>query len=220
MAQELLDRLHTEIQNQGRLPIELELEYTVIFSTLHGNLPINKAVKGILLDMPVDLELEYIIIPNTKGSFPVNTKIHGTIGEFPISADMTYKIVFSTIAGNIPVNTGIKWKANGKNDFLRMDYSLVPAMARGELATSSGGGGKKRVSAPKFKGGKMVEENEMGNGAGGGASEAGRPVNSVLYGIVDHLEIHLKFNYTYYCNTSSGRNPINIGAKGFILPSS
>ncbi len=219
MGSEALDYFREEVKKQGQVPVDLELKYTVVFSTLQGNLPINNQVQGSISGIPVDLELAYKIIPNTMGDFPVNTRLEGTIGDFFFEAEMPYKIVFSTIAGNIPVNSGIKWNSNGKVYHLEMSYSLVPAAARGGGGSESGGK-KKRQLAPKFIRGKMVTPDELPQGEEKIPSEAGRPVCNGIYGQIEDIEIDINFHFTYYCNTSSGRNPVNVRAVGFLRHSS
>ncbi|MEW6234632.1 MAG: hypothetical protein AB1656_04535 [Candidatus Omnitrophota bacterium] len=217
-----IDLLRKRVKREGQVPISLDIDYAVIFSSLQGNLPINNQAKGTIGDIPVELQFEHSIVPNTMGSFPINTLLTGMIGDDPVRAKMTYKIVFSTIAGNIPVNTGISWKHEGKEYFLTMPYTLVPAAARGGGAGSGGSTGRKakRVFTPKFSRGKMIQVDEVISGSGGPSQEAGRPICKGIFGMIDDIEVNLQFDYTYYINTSSGRNPINIRAKGYLAPAS
>ena len=216
MGSGALQHIYQEIRKQGQLYIDLKFGYMVIFSSLQGNLPINNTITGSILDLPVNLKLDYAIIPNTKGNYPVNNRIFGTIGDTEIEVGMSYKMVFSAIAGNIPVNTGLFWKWNGKEYSLYMPYTLLPAAARGAMAGAGGGPKKKRISDPKFKGGKMIEVDEMSGGDNGISQEAGRPVCTGVIGKIEDVKVDLNFSYTYYCNTSSGRNPINNRIKGFL----
>ena len=48
-----------------------------------------------------------------------------------------------------------------------------------------------------------------------GFSRSGRPIPGIT-GTVGDIEIDLKFQFTYYINTSSGRSPINIRAVGVL----
>ncbi len=212
--------LRDEIRKQGEIPVDLELKYKVVFSTLSGNLPVNNAIVGTILDFPVQLELKYTVIPNTSGHFPVNTLLHGTIGEEYFEAKMPYKIVFSTIAGNIPINTGIAWQAVNQQYFLHMPYSLVPGAARGDgensAASGTSGMKAKKAVAPKFARGKMIQPDELPIGDSKIPSEAGRPICTGIYGHIGDIEVDIGFRFTYFCNTSSGRNPINVRALGFL----
>jgi len=218
-----IDSLRQRVKREGQVPISLEIDYAVIFSALQGNLPINTQAKGMIGDIPVNLQFEHSIVPNTIGSFPINTLLTGTIGDVPVRAKMGYKIVFSTIAGNIPINTGISWKNEDNEYFLKMPYTLVPAAARcGAIGPGSASGMKaKKVLRPKFVRGKMIQPDEIKVSGGGGPSqEAGRPICTGVFGAIDDIEVNLRFDYTYYINTSSGRNPINIRAKGYLTPAS
>lgn len=215
MSATAIEYIYKQVKEQGQIAIDLNLEYDIVFSTLYGNLPINNRVVGNILDIPVDLQLEYTLIPNTKGAYPVNTRLIGTIGDQEFHAQMPYKMVFSTIAGNIPINKGIKWSWAGEDYFLTMPYTLIPAAARGMMGI--GGGIKtKKFKAPQFKGGKMIQPEEIPDSGEPVMSEAGRPLCKGIYGVIKDIDIDIRFTYTYYCNTSSGRNPINTRAKGFL----
>ena len=126
-----LDSLKDTVRAKGSVPVSLELQYSIIFSSLMGNIPINTKLIGEIEGIPVDLRLSHSIIPNCGGAFPVNTRLKGTIGDEIIQASMPYKIVFSSIAGNIPVNTGVEWENGGEKYGLNMSYGMVPAFARG-----------------------------------------------------------------------------------------
>ncbi|RJP20330.1 MAG: hypothetical protein C4527_25225 [Candidatus Omnitrophota bacterium] len=223
MSVDALITLRDAVRMRGELPVDLELKYKVVFSTLQGNLPVNCGIVGTISGIPIDLEMGYTVIPNTMGSFPVNTGLSGTIGDVPFSARMPYKIVFSTIAGNIPINTGMQWESNGKTYFLRMPYSLVPGAARGggpgsggvNISGASGMKARKMVAA-KFIRGKMMQPDEMPTSGAVIPSEAGRPICTGIHGCIDNVVVDIRFRFTYFCNTSSGRNPINIRAIGCV----
>lgn len=215
MSSSVLSKIRETVLREKVVPIEFDFGYRVIFSTLQGNMPINDRIRGNILDVPVDLKLEYSIIPNTFGSYPVNTRLRGVIGDTPILGRMMYKIVYSTIAGNFPVNTGIELKTGDKRYHLKMPITMALGAARGG---GLGGGAvrKKRVFAPKFIRGKMLIRDEVSTGGGGMLSEAGRPIVAGIRGVMEDVEIDLEFSFTYYCNTSSGRNPINNRIHGFL----
>ena len=215
MGGSALEIIQKQVEENGFVPVDLELGYKVLYSTLQGNLPINHAVKGEICGLPVHLQLHHRTIPNTQGSYPVNTGFTGTIGDTPVKADMPYKIVFSLSAGNIPVNTGVEWKTPEGKVILKMPFSMIPAFARGGSAPG-GGGGKKhgRARVVYAKGVMKVVE-----GSGGDshiACEAGRPVCSALKGQFGNLEINCHFVYTYFVNAGSGRNPVNTRLVGEI----
>ncbi len=220
MGSDALQAIREAVHAQKVIPVELDMGYKVVFSTLQGNLPVNNRISGSILDIPVDLRLDYSIIPNTGGSLPVNSVLDGFIGDAHIQGRMMHKMVFSTIAGNIPVNTGIEFKNNGARYHLEMPISFALGAARGGgLKSSSGGGGiaKKKSLAPKYIAGKMIQPDDLPDDAGSsGSSEAGRPIPGGIRGVIEDIQIDFRFSFTYYCNTSSGRNPINNRLTGEI----
>ncbi len=218
MGGHALETIRSQVKSQGEIPVQLELSYKVIFSTLQGNLPVNNRVRGHILDFPVNLELSYTIIPNTGGSFPVNSRIQGTIGDSEIKARMPYKMVFSTIAGNIPVNSAIQWKSNGTTHQLRMPHTLVSGgtLTGGGPAISTSGMKATKVVEVKFKGGKMIEKEPGSTADEKIPSEAGRPICTGIIGAIGDIELDLRFSFTYFCNTSTGRSPINTRLKGVL----
>lgn len=217
MTGTVLETLRDEIGRRGEVPVDLRLSYTVVYSTLQGNLPVNRRAGGFILDYPVDLGFSHISVPNTMGAFPVNTRIFGTIGGEPVSARLRYKIVFSTLAGNIPVNTGAEIETPEGTSFLEMPITWAQATARGGGPGGGGGGGIKSKSVIFVKG-VMVQPDEIkDSGAGGGPThEAGRPIPAGLKGRLMDISINLKFSHSYYINTSSGRNPVNTRATGWL----
>jgi hypothetical protein len=218
MGADALQAIRDAVHAQKVIPVEMDMGYKVVFSTLQGNIPVNNRISGSILDIPVDIRLDYSIIPNTGGSLPVNTVFDGFIGDTHIQERMMHKIVFSTIAGNIPVNTGIEFKSNnGARYRLEMPISFASGSARGGSMASSDGGGKKKSLEPKYIAGKMIQPDDLPDDGGGGiASEAGRPLPGRIYGVIEDIEIDFRFSFTYYCNTSSGRNPINNRLTGEI----
>lgn len=206
MGENALQSIYETVIKQGSVPVDLNLSYKVIFSTLNGNLPINNRIYGKILEYPVDLKLDYMVIPNTITSYPVNTRLSGVIGDVPVEADLSYKIVFSTIAGNIPVVSEIVFQSDNKVYRLNVPYRLVTGSA---LPTIKGGSlkKKKRVIDPKYKGGRLIEESGGASGPGI-ISEASRPIVSGIYGTIENIQFNLQLGFTYFCNTSSGRNPI------------
>lgn len=216
MGSQALETIRSQIKSQGEIPIHLDLGYKVIFSTLQGNLPVNNRVTGKILDFPVDLELGYTVIPNTGGSFPVNSEIHGTIGDAEIDARMSYKMVFSTVAGNIPVNNGVQWKVNGTTYGLDMPYTLVTGAAlTGAGIAKSKVVRAKRVFDAKFIRGKIIQVDVV-NVGGHIAQEAGRPICTGIMGMIEDIEVDARFSFTYFCNTSTGRSPVNTRLDGVL----
>ena len=218
MGYESLARIREYVKRDGVVPVTLDLRYRAVFSTLQGNLPVNDRIWGMIVDVPLDLRLEYTVVPNIVCSFPVNHRLTGTIGDTPVQARMTWKLIFNTLAGNIPVNTGIEWHAGGKRYRLNIPYTFRPATARGGGESGGGGGGgKKKVFEPKYVRGRMVEvDNSKGGGGNSISFENGRPIPCGLRGQIEDVAIDLRFMDVYYTNTSSGRNPINRRATGFL----
>lgn len=214
MGGSALEFIQKQVEQNGSVPIDLELGYKVLYSTLAGNLPINHAVSGEICGLPVNLELNHRTIPNTQGNFPVNTGFSGTIGDTPVKADMPYKIVFSLSAGNIPVNTAVEWKTPEGKSLLNMSYTMVPAFARG--GNAPGGGEKVHKGARVIFTKGVLKLVEGGGGGGGTSCEAGRPVCNTLKGRIGNLEIDCRFVFSYFVNTGSGRNPINTRLVGEI----
>jgi hypothetical protein len=215
MGETALDVIRTQIGEHGEVPVQLKLGYKVLFSSLNGSLPINDTISGELCGFPVKIRLGHISIPNTAGSYPVNTTLSGTIGDTPVKARLNYKIVFSTIAGNIPVNTGVEWTLGGEKIQLRTPFAMIPAFARGAGKSSGGGVATGLKLEIKYKKGVATEVMSSGD-EGGPPQEAGRPVCSKLLGHIGDLEVDCQFGHTYYINTGSGRNPINISLCGVI----
>jgi len=219
MGREALSAIRDAVRLQKAIPIDLKVEYGVVYSTLQGNMPVNDRIHGSILDIPVNIRLEYTIMPNTYGSFPVNFRFLGTIGDMHIHGKMPYTMVYSTIAGNYPINTGIDIQMNGALYHLEMPRTMLLGRARGS-GTGSGGGKAKRVFAPRFVRGKMLLVDEIGGGGTGAYYETCRPVPSGIRGMIEDIEVDLRFNHTYYLNTSSGRNPINNRLFGFLREAS
>ena len=214
MSTSIWEKIREEVKKTGSLPLELDLTYTVIFSSLMGNVPVNSGVKGTIAEIPLHFAFRHILIPNTKGSFPVNTMMEGAIGDERFSARMPYTVVFSAIAGNIPVNTGIDWNYNGNVYHLNMPLTWVTAFARGmEKVTVKK---MKKIVAPKFIRGRMMEVDDSAPPPEPPSQEAGRPIPAGLFGCIGDIEVNCKFRYSYYINTSSGRNPINTKAIGAL----
>ena len=102
MAGDAIEKIQAVLRTEKEIPINLKIDYKVVFSSLQGNLPINNRLWGSILDLPINLTLDYKIIPNTGGSFPVNSRLHGTIGDRRIDARLPHKIVFSSIETRQP----------------------------------------------------------------------------------------------------------------------
>ncbi|MBD3265371.1 hypothetical protein GF373_01770 [bacterium] len=215
MGESALQVIQQQVEQQGEIPVDLKLDYKVLPSSLSGNLPINNKISGELAGMPVDIEMGYTLIYGPHGSYPVNNSLSGTIGDSLVEANLPYKIVFASIAGNIPVNTGVEWTCEGRRESLETSYALVPAFARsggGGSGGSKGGGLKLEI---KYVRGVPTEVETMGGGSGP-PCEAGRPLIQSLLGRVNGLEVDCRFQYTYYINASSGRNPVNTRLVGVI----
>ncbi|MGC9327244.1 MAG: hypothetical protein ACP5I1_06400 [Candidatus Hinthialibacter sp.] len=212
MGGEALSIIREAVLNQGIIPVELQMEYRVVYSTLQGNMPVNDKIHGSILDFPVELRLEYTTMPNNYGSFPVNHRFMGMIGDTPVKGRMDYQMIYSTIAGNFPVNTGLEILFEGNRYHLDMPIQYALGRTRGAGSGMGGGSGgpkAKRISDPKYKGGKMVEADEMAGGDDGISFEVHRPICAGIQGAIADIIVDLHFSYTYYTNTSSGRNPIN-----------
>lgn len=210
MGGEVFRIIRDAVLKQGVIPVELNVEYRVVYSTLQGNMPVNDRIHGSILDIPVDLRLEYTTLPNTYGTYPVNRSFSGTIGDTPLEGRMAYTMIYSTIAGNFPVNTGIDLTANGIQ--YHLDMPVKYALGRGRGSGSGGGGGsKKKRYESVFIRGKMMSADELpGGGTDSGISfEVHRPISAGIEGIIEDVKVDLHFTYTYFINTSSGRNPIN-----------
>ncbi|MBN2329646.1 MAG: hypothetical protein JXR73_21070 [Candidatus Omnitrophica bacterium] len=206
-----LSTIREAVLNQGIIPVELHVEYRVVYSTLQGNMPVNDKIHGSILGFPVNLRLEYTTMPNTYGSFPVNNRFMGMIGDTPVQGKMGYQMIYSTIAGNFPVNTGLDILCDGVKYHLDMPTQYALGRARGGGSGMGGGGGGKvkKVVAPKFKAGKMIEVDETAGGDSGISFEVHRPICAGIQGVIADIMVDLHFSYTYYTNTSSGRNPVN-----------
>lgn len=217
MGYEALARIRNYVKRDRVVPVTLEMRYRAVYSTLQGNLPVNDRIRGMIVDVPVDLRLEYTVVPNVVCCFPVNHYLTGTIGDTPVQARMLWKLMFNTLAGNIPVNTGIEWYVEGKRYQLQIPYTFKLGTARGGGGLGAGGGGtRKKFAAPKYVRGRMVESENKGGGGDSIGFELGRPIAAGLRGLIQDVEINLRFSYNYYTNTSSGRNPINVRAVGFL----
>jgi hypothetical protein len=215
MAETALDVIRQHVEEQGEVPVELSLGYRVLNSPINGNLPINDSVTGEICGMPVKLSLKYTLVPGPDASYPVNTELQGTIGETPVKARLPYTIVFGSIAGNIPVNTGVEWRMNGEKVSLKTPFSLISAFARGGgMGGGSGGTQTGLKMEVVYKQGVPVEV-EAGGG-GGPVSESGRPIPQKLHGRIGDLDVDCRFGFTYYINASSGRNPVNNRLYGVI----
>lgn len=217
MSSMTLQAIRAHVKEHGEIPIELDLGYTVVYSTLQGNFPINNRVTGSILNFPVNLRLDSMVISNTSGSLPVNTRLSGMIGDTQIRARLKHRMAFSTIAGNIPINTALVIPAENAEYRLRMETTYVTGSAIG--AAKGDGGGKKGKVTRKFIGGQLREVEGTGGG-GGIPQEAGRPLISAIHGRIEDVVIDLRMQYTYYCDTSSGRSPINVRAIGFLRDAS
>lgn len=212
MPGESLHRLISYIQEHGELAVDLSMEHTVVYSSLQGNYPINHRIRGQILGMPVEIRLYSQIVPNTMGSYPVNSRAEGRIGDDPFVARLDHRMVFSSIAGNIPVNT----RAVLPNGFgqLNIPIGYMVGATRGRR----GGGGAKKMSRKVkiiHKAGQMIVLEGEGGG-GGSLGEANIPMSSGLQGRLGDIEIDLRFQATYFCNSSSGRTPINRRAVGVL----
>ena len=216
MGVNAFDRLREAVKAHGTVPVDLELKYSVIFNTLQNNLPVNSAVVGNILDIPVDLELRSAMIPNTIGHFPVNTWLFGTIGDYPFAARMNYRMIFNTITGHIPVNTGMEWSSGGKQYSLSLPYYFLSATARGSGMRGGGGGKTKKFLKPIYLRGKMILPDQIKTEGARIPTETGRPICSGLAGIVEDIQVQIRFRHAYYTDVSSGRNPINIRALGTL----
>jgi len=206
-----LDTIRNYVKENKELPINLEMGYTVIFNTLTGNLPVNNRIQGKILDFPVDIHLKNLQIFKS----PVNSEAIGTIGDDPIKAKLYYQVHFSTLMGNIPVNNFITLESNGKKYTLHLPSAR--AVGTGRTGEKSKGKSKKvhGGGAVKFKGGQMVESS--GGAEGGGSGQEGiMPVPKGLSGIIEDIEIDIRFHQSYYISTSSGRTPINVKATGYL----
>ncbi len=217
MGYDGLAQIRDYVKRDRVVPVALEMRYRAVYSTLQGNLPVNDRIRGTIVDVPVDLRLEYTVVPNVVCCFPVNHYLNGTIGDTPVRARMLWQLIFNTLAGNIPVNTGIEWFVDGKRYQLHIPYTFRSATARGGGGLSGGGGStRKKYAPPKYIRGRMMESGG-GGGAGGGISyEIGRPIAAGLRGQIADVAVDLRFTYSHYTNTSSGRNPINVRAAGFL----
>lgn len=213
---EVYNKLLNHVQNNQTVDVDLDLQYKVVFSALHGNYPVNSGIVGTILDIPVDLRLEYHIVTNTKGNFPVNSSLKGTIGDELITARLDYRPVYNTITGNMPVNTGISINWNGAKHYLRMPTRWAIAPARG---SGMGGGVKKKFgmhTVQKVKAGYVVEVDANEDAGGGPSQNSGRPIPAGLNGNIGDLQFDIEFSYTYFTNTITGRNPVNNKAIGTI----
>jgi hypothetical protein len=216
IVSDVFQSIRAQVKEHGEIPVELDMGYTVLFSTLSGNLPINDKITGQILNFPLNLTLRYNQIPNTMGYFPVNTRAFGTLGDAEIEAELKYRMYFSTIAGNIPVVNQVIWNWNGQMYRLKVPTTFVTAAAlgggRGEVKSKKvhGGGDAKYVK------GVLKQPDEIKDTGTGILQEAGRPIPQGITGTVGDIEIDLKFQFTYYINTSSGRSPINIRAVGVL----
>ncbi len=214
MGGEALRVIRDTVHSQGAVPVRLRVEYRVLFSTLQGNMPVNDRIHGEILDIPIDLRLEHTVVPNIYGTYPVDYRFHGSIGDVPVSGKMGYTLVYSTIAGNFPVNTDITMNMNGKEYRLDMPRKFALGRARGSGSGGSGGGGKRRLSMRYSKGVLVVDD---GTGGGEGSTfEVHRPISAGIEGIIDDVHIQLHFSNTYYTNTNGGRSPINHLLTGFL----
>lgn len=213
---EVYNTLLNHVKTNQSIHVNLDMQYKVVYSALHGNYPVNSAITGSILDFPIDLRMEYHILTNTKGNFPVNSSIKGTIGNEIIAALMDYRPMFNTIAGNMPVNTGISINWNGTKHYLRMPTRWAIAPARG---SGMGGTGKKKVgglhTVQKVKAGYVVEV-DANEDDGGPSQNTGRPLPAGLKGTIGELLFDINFSYTYFTNTITGRNPVNNKAVGTI----
>lgn len=215
MVGEALRTIQEAVLRQGEIPVELNVESRVVYSTLQGNMPVNDRIHGSILGVPVDLRLEITTVPNTYGAFPVNRYFSGSIGDAPVEGRMSYTLRYSTIAGNFPINTGIDMTFDGIK--YHLDMPIKFALGRGRGSGSSGGGGpRKRMVAPKFISGKLVTAEDSSSGDGGNAYEVHRPISAGIQGVIEGVQIDLQFSYTYFTNTSSGRNPVNNYLRGVL----
>jgi len=216
MGGESLQIIREAVLTNGVIPVELNVEYRVVYSTLQGNMPVNNRVHGSILDIPVDLRLEYTTLPNTYGTYPVNRYFSGTVGDTPLEGRMAYKMIYSTIAGNFPINTGIDLSVDGVQ--YHLDMPIQSALGRGRgSGTGGGGGSKKKKFESAFVRGKMMSGDEIPDGGDGGMSfEVHRPISAGIEGILGDVKVELRFTYAYFINTSSGRNPINNYLSGVL----
>lgn len=210
MSTPSLASLLTRLQEQKTIPVSLSMEYTAVSNTLSGSYPVNSRISGDIEGVPVDLRLFHRSVPNISGSFPVNTRVEGSIGDSAITAEMKYQFVFSTLVGNIPVNTEVIVQHEGQSYPLELTRTRMVGATRGPR----GGGKKGGAVKTKFVAGQQVE---IGGGGGGGlAGEAGIPIVSGIKGTLAGVEFDIRFKTTYFCNTSSGRTPIANQAIGEI----
>lgn len=211
MSIENFGALRELILKREEIPVDLRMEYTTVFNTLSGNYPINNRIRGEIEGVPIILILRYRSVPNISGHFPVNTRVEGTIGDTPILATMKHQVVFSTLSGNIPVNTEAIVTHEGQKYTLDLPISRQIGANRGKK-----GGPKNKYAAVqmKFVAGQQVEVG--GSGGSGIAGEAGIPFPAGLKGVLGDIEIDLTFRQTYFCNTSSGRTPVPNRAIGFL----
>jgi hypothetical protein len=216
MGGEALRTIREAVLRQGEVPVELNVEYRVVYSTLQGNMPVNDRIHGSILGVPVDVRLETTTVPNTYGAFPVNRYFSGSIGDTPIEGRMAYTLRYSTIAGNFPVNTGIDLTVDGAQYHLDMPVKFALGRGRGSGSAGGGGSSKKKYSSV-FVRGKMMSADEVpGGGEGGMSYEVHRPISAGIQGVIEGVQLDLRFSYTYFTNTSSGQNPINNYLSGVL----
>lgn len=212
MVTESVQKLAQQIQSEGEVPIDLPMNYRVVFDSINGNYPVNSRIQGDICGVPVDLELSYQKVPNTQGHYPVNNRLKGTIGGEPVVGLFRSQIHFSSIAGNIPINTGLTvW-------FGDQEYKLGMLGGRGVGAARGRKGSGKKKNTSKLPKTKMRAGQEIviDDDEGGIAGEALIPLNAGVEGTVGPFELELSFEATYFCSASSGRSPVNHRAQGVI----
>ncbi|MBZ0256168.1 hypothetical protein K8I31_08905 [bacterium] len=215
MNAQSLDQLRELVREKGCLEVNLELDYTVWYSTLHGNYPYNNGIHGDIEGIPISLRFTGKTVPNTFGTFPVSDKLEGNIGDCKMEGRFTNQIVFSAIVGNVPVNDGVVIRCGGKEYKLKFKISRSPGAIRN---AAGGGGGSKKVNptGTVFKRGKLMDASELKGGGGKTMYEASIPIVSELSGKIEDIEIHFKFNSTYFTETTTRRTPINRHAIGYL----
>lgn len=210
-----LDQLRELVREKSRIEVNLDLDYTVWYSTLHGNYPYNNGIHGNIEGIPISLRFTGKTVPNTFGTFPVSDKLEGKIGDSKIEGRFTDQIVFSAIVGNVPVNDGVVVQCGGKEYKLKFKSSRAPGAIRN---AAGGGGGSKKVNptGTVFKRGKLMDASELPGGGGKTMYEASIPIVSELHGTIEDIEVCLKFNPIYFTDTTSRRTPINRHATGYL----
>ncbi|MBI1387072.1 MAG: hypothetical protein GC154_01315 [bacterium] len=207
-----MQQLRSIVKDKGCIEAQFDVDYDVWYSTLQGNYPYNSRLRGEIAGIPVRLRFTCVVVPNTFGSFPVSSRIEGFIGDDPVQGRFSHRMVYSAIAGNVPVNDGVYINHADKSYRLSLKTSKTP----GTIRLKSEGGGKVHA-AVFYKKGKMVQPDEVASGGKGGPRyESGIPIFTELNGKIEDISLSFKFIPTYYTNTSSGRSPVNRRAKGFL----